>query len=507
MDNKNLYDNNPLLNYEYKKHLNLNKKILLNEQENKIFSFIKNTLIKYNLFNKVICRIVGGWVRDKLLNIEKNDNNIINIDIDISITNMNSIEFAKILNKELNQKEEKLNIRLKDLSKGKEFDLVCIPIFGVKIDIVNIYINELKDAQRRDITINSIFYNLNEDKIEDLTEKGIKDLENGIINTPINVEESIEKNPIHILRIIRFAIKFNFKIEDEIINYIINQNNKIKDLINDKNYYDKIKVEFEKILELNNVHIAIYLLYKFNLLDLFLYISNFNYEKNINILKKEEINIVNLFIIANYLLNLENIKFDKNKLKFFNVKLYLSLLNYVYIKYLKKSNDCVLINLKFPINILKTKNLITKNINYCLEIINKNNYNRIDVGNLIRKIHYENIILLIYVLITIEYYDNYIKNNSNLNIINNFDLNLILNIHNKYLLFNDYIEKEKLNEIENIKPLLNINELIKEFNLNESNEISNNIRIDIINLQIDNPNISKENLYNQLKCKYLKNNK
>ena len=108
---------------------------------------------------------------------------------------------------------------------------------------------------------------------------------------------------------------------------------------------------------------------------------------------------------------------------------------------------------------------------------------------------------------TIEYYDNYIKNNINLNIISNFDLDLILNLENKYLLFYNYIEKEKLNEIENIKPLLNINDLIKEFNLNESNEISNNIRIDIINLQIDNPNISKENLYNQLKCKYLKNNK
>ena len=505
--NNDLYENNPLLKYEYKKPLNLNKKISLNEQENKIFSFIKNTLIKYNLFNKVICRIVGGWVRDKLLNIENNDNKVTNIDIDISITNMESIDFAKLLNKELNQKEEKLNIRLKDLSKGKEFDLVCIPIFGLKIDIVNIYINELKDAQRRDITINSIFYNLNEDKIEDLTEKGIYDLENGIINTPINVEESIEKNPVHIIRIIRFAIKFNFKIGDEIINYIIKQNNKIKDLINNKNYYDKIKVEFEKILELNNAHIAIYFLYKFNLLDLFLYISNFNYEKNFNILKKEEINIVNLFIIANHILNLEKIKYEKNKLKFFNVKLYLILLNYVFIKYLKKSNECVLINLKLPINVIKTKNLITKNITYSLEIINKINYNRIDVGNLIRKIHYENIILLIYILMTIEYYDNYIKNNINLNIISNFDLDLISNLENKYLLFYNYIEKEKLNEIENIKPLLNINELIKEFNLNESNEISNNIRIDIINLQIDNPNISKENLYNQLKCKYLKNNK
>ena len=505
--NNDLYENNPLLKCEYKKPLNLNKKISLNEQENKIFSFIKNTLIKYNLFNKVICRVVGGWVRDKLLNIENNDNKVTNIDIDISITNMESIDFAKLLNKELNQKEEKLNIRLKDLSKGKEFDLVCIPIFGLKIDIVNIYINELKDAQRRDITINSIFYNLNEDKIEDLTEKGIYDLENGIINTPINVEESIEKNPVHIIRIIRFAIKFNFKIGDEIINYIIKQNNKIKDLINNKNYYDKIKVEFEKILELNNAHIAIYFLYKFNLLDLFLYISNFNYEKNFNILKKEEINIVNLFIIANHILNLEKIKYEKNKLKFFNVKLYLILLNYVFIKYLKKSNECVLINLKLPINVIKTKNLITKNITYSLEIINKINYNRIDVGNLIRKIHYENIILLIYILMTIEYYDNYIKNNINLNIISNFDLDLILNLENKYLLFYNYIEKEKLNEIENIKPLLNINELIKEFNLNESNEISNNLRIDIINLQINDPNISKENLYNQLKCKYLKNNK
>jgi tRNA nucleotidyltransferase (CCA-adding enzyme) len=42
-----------------------------------------------------------------------------------------------------------------------------------------------EDALRRDLTINAMFYNINEGKVEDLTGKGMDDLAEGILRTPL----------------------------------------------------------------------------------------------------------------------------------------------------------------------------------------------------------------------------------------------------------------------------------------------------------------------------------
>ena len=43
-----------------------------------------------------------------------------------------------------------------------------------------------EDARRRDFTVNSLFYNINLQKVEDLTGKGLDDLRKGIIRTPLD---------------------------------------------------------------------------------------------------------------------------------------------------------------------------------------------------------------------------------------------------------------------------------------------------------------------------------
>jgi len=58
-----------------------------------------------------------------------------------------------------------------------------------------------------------LFYNLNENKIEDFTEKGIHDLENGICRTPLNPFQTFKDDPLRVLRTIRFATRFNFVID------------------------------------------------------------------------------------------------------------------------------------------------------------------------------------------------------------------------------------------------------------------------------------------------------
>jgi tRNA nucleotidyltransferase (CCA-adding enzyme) len=66
----------------------------------------------------------------------------------------------------------------------------------------------LEDALRRDLTINSLFYNINKKEVEDFTGKGIEDLKHGIIRTPLDPLQTFLDDPLRILRTIRFATRF-----------------------------------------------------------------------------------------------------------------------------------------------------------------------------------------------------------------------------------------------------------------------------------------------------------
>jgi tRNA nucleotidyltransferase/poly(A) polymerase len=72
-------------------------------------------------------------------------------------------------------------------------EVASMTIEGLSIDLVNLinrnephhFGTATEDAFGRDFTINSMFFNINESKIEDLTGKGFSDLQNGILRTPI----------------------------------------------------------------------------------------------------------------------------------------------------------------------------------------------------------------------------------------------------------------------------------------------------------------------------------
>ena len=84
--------------------------------------------------------------------------------------------------------------------KSKHLETATIRVHGVFIDLVNLrsekYTEDSRvpvieigtpeeDAFRRDLTINSMFYNINEDKVEDYTKLGETDLKEGIVRTPL----------------------------------------------------------------------------------------------------------------------------------------------------------------------------------------------------------------------------------------------------------------------------------------------------------------------------------
>ena len=67
-------------------------KINLTERESELFAILKKTLDRSDL--KTTLRCAGGWVRDKLLNLDSDD-------IDIALDNMLGKDFAEHVNEYL----------------------------------------------------------------------------------------------------------------------------------------------------------------------------------------------------------------------------------------------------------------------------------------------------------------------------------------------------------------------------------------------------------------------
>lgn len=70
-----------------------------------------------------------------------------------------------------------------------------------------------EDALRRDLTINSLYINISTNELLDPTGKGIADIGAHVIRTPNIPDISLNDNPMHILRVIRFSVKFGWKID------------------------------------------------------------------------------------------------------------------------------------------------------------------------------------------------------------------------------------------------------------------------------------------------------
>ncbi|MET0027059.1 MAG: polynucleotide adenylyltransferase PcnB [Candidatus Thiodiazotropha sp.] len=78
----------------------------------------------------------------------------------------------------------------------------------------NVYGTLEEDAQRRDFTINALYYNITDFSLLDFA-NGMEDLQKGVIRLLGDVESRFREDPVRLLRAVRFAAKLGFVIEPQ----------------------------------------------------------------------------------------------------------------------------------------------------------------------------------------------------------------------------------------------------------------------------------------------------
>ena len=119
------------------------------------------------------------------------------------------------------------------------------------------------DQNRRDFTINALALSLNEENFGELLDpfNGIQDLENKIIKTPLNPDITYSDDPLRMMRAIRFATQLNFKIEEDSLNAITKNHDRLKIITR-----ERIIDELNKILSSSKPSTGFLLLEKTKLL-------------------------------------------------------------------------------------------------------------------------------------------------------------------------------------------------------------------------------------------------
>ncbi len=91
----------------------------------------------------------------------------------------------------------------------------------------NVFGTALEDAQRRDFTINGLFYDVEESQVIDYV-GGEKDLKAGLVRTIGVPSIRFQEDPVRMLRAIKFAARLGFEIEAETYQALLHHRNEIR---------------------------------------------------------------------------------------------------------------------------------------------------------------------------------------------------------------------------------------------------------------------------------------
>ncbi|MFN8266019.1 MAG: HD domain-containing protein [Chitinophagaceae bacterium] len=211
------------------------------------------------------CYLVGGFVRDKLLNRECKDLDFVCVG--------DGIELAHAIAETIQPKPV--------VSFFKNFGTAHIKLDGFDLEFVGArkesYASHSRkpevspgtiedDQRRRDFTINALAIALNKEQFGTLIDpfNGVEDLKLKIIRTPLEPAQTFSDDPLRMMRAIRFASQLDFTIHPETWLGIIETAERIKIISK-----ERIADELNKILLSKIPSVGFDLLYKSRLLKLF----------------------------------------------------------------------------------------------------------------------------------------------------------------------------------------------------------------------------------------------
>ena len=211
-------------------------------------------------------RIAGGWVRDKLLGRTSHD-------IDVTLDNCTGRDFAEAVNSFLRAHGEKtstIGVIAANPEQSKHLETATCRVLDHWIDFVHLrtevyepgsriprvtfgtalqvrcvpakaaiactsvhatsctirysrtiapsipHVALSQDAERRDFTVNALFFNLSDACVEDMTGRGCEDLAAHVLRTPLPPRTTFLDDPLRVMRAVRFAARLRFQLLPEV---------------------------------------------------------------------------------------------------------------------------------------------------------------------------------------------------------------------------------------------------------------------------------------------------
>lgn len=214
------------------------RRIILNMQKHlthKIFNIISEVADSEN----VQAYVIGGFVRD--IYLKRNSK-----DIDVVVLG-NGIDIAKKVSKK---------VRNSKVSVFKNFGTAQLKLDDIEIEFVGARKESYRsnsrkpivedgtlddDLKRRDFTINALAISLNKKTFGEVLDhfNGIDDIDNRILRTPLDPDQTFSDDPLRMIRAIRFASQLNFTIEQKTF-LSIGKNRKRIDIVSKERIIDEV---------------------------------------------------------------------------------------------------------------------------------------------------------------------------------------------------------------------------------------------------------------------------
>ncbi|HEX6194247.1 MAG TPA: HD domain-containing protein [Chitinophagaceae bacterium] len=238
---------------------------------------IKCTRTELSLFKKITAAaesigveafLIGGFVRDKLLERATKDADIVCTGDGIALAHAVAAQFDPKPTVSFFKTFGTAHIAVSPAA-GEVFDLEFVGARkesyrseSRKPDVLPGTI--VDDQNRRDFTINAMAISLNKKDLGKLIDPfdGLSDLANKIIRTPLEPQQTFSDDPLRMMRAIRFATQLDFTIEEKTWQGIIESAERISIISQ-----ERITDELNKIIAAKKPSIGFDLLYRSGLLQ------------------------------------------------------------------------------------------------------------------------------------------------------------------------------------------------------------------------------------------------